>query len=192
MASAKELFRVVEFPDDESLAAFGLINIGWAHLDAIVTSVMVDTMKADPVELGVLVGQLESTAKLKKLEKILLHRKDKTRSAVVRKVYKDLDKARSLRNAITHGAYIGHEDNDKFFFKLMASFLVPDEKNPSAIELFTITVDEIHKHVATINAARKSLLEHFDSAEQRKLFSLPTRAASKTEKATQTPRQKTR
>jgi hypothetical protein len=63
-----------ELPPEPILGALAAVNLAWAHLDALVSAALFSIMGVDPVEFGIIVGRLETQAKLDKMLKILRHR----------------------------------------------------------------------------------------------------------------------
>ena len=161
-------------PDDGILALLGWVNFTWAQLDLISSGAYASLLALSPVEVGITIGRMETEAKIAKRRSIARHRRNKELVTTLTHVKKELARLRPIRNAVTHGAYIGKAGTDELFFRLPAEFLV-DDGHDTAQELFVFTVPELQKHVMEVTKVAIILRNEFDSAEMRKLFDLPTR-----------------
>ena len=175
MPNTDELLRYSN-PPPTIVAQWGSLNYCWAMLDAITTSVLCNILQADPVEIGIVVGMVESLGKLEKAEKILRHRKDK-RFEAIHSIRKDLLAMRLQRNAITHGHFLGISVEGEQIFSLLSTFLVDGDRD-TATSLICITQEELTQHAITLSRHATTLVEMFGTAELQKLLDLPSRAAS--------------
>lgn len=155
------------------MCAIGQINYLWANLDAVVSAAIVATMGIDPVEISIILGKLDTRAKVVKLQKIFEHRKDHSKATFLRKLTKQLDERKAFRNAMTHGFYMGHSDDGQHIWALPSSALVT--ANFSGSEMFVATEDEMVEHSQSIATALSDTLDFFDPASLRALFDLPAR-----------------
>src|SRR5215208_5825475 len=144
-------------PTPGLMIALGTINFIWAQLDAIVSGALYSLMSVDPVEFGVIVGRLETQAKVGKMLKILRHRRDKPRIAVVISMKGELEELRPLRNAVTHGYYLGHTASDEYLWTLTADHII-SEAAASANELFVAEPNDLASHGLRVGALATEIL----------------------------------
>lgn len=163
-----------EVPSTETYALWGTINHAWAMLDVSISGAFCNIMNIDVVELGIVVGRLDPEAKLAKMQKILLHRKEKTKATQIGAILKTLNKLKPERNAITHGNYLGTTKRFEMCFNLTADFLV-SENTPSANSMVVITVHEMMDHGKKVQAAAMKLLTDFGGKRLDELLRLPSR-----------------
>jgi hypothetical protein len=161
-------------PDESIFALLGWVNFTWAQLDLIASGALASLLKLEPVELGIAFGRIETQAKIAKMHSITRHRRNKELAEILGQAKKELTRLRPMRNAVTHGAYIGKSDQGELLFRLPAEFLV-DESQDTAQELFVCTVPELKQHIVDAGQIAVILRKEFDSAEMRKLFDLPGR-----------------
>ncbi|MDH3195063.1 MAG: hypothetical protein OEL78_01975 [Hyphomicrobiales bacterium] len=160
-------------PTPALLLSIGWVNHSWAQLDAIISAVYVSTLNLDPVEAGITIGRIETRAKVEKLKKIYRHRKNKRAESIFTAISKTLDKERNLRNALTHGNYMGQTKKGEYIWIILPAFIVDDSF--SGNEMFVSDDDKIMEHSKIIISLCGQLLEIFDPKEMRKLFDLPSR-----------------
>lgn len=164
-------------PELEVLASMGAINLTWAQIDAIASMSLYSQLQLDPFEFSILMGRLETAPKLRKLAKILEHRKEHTLAKIARYAAKTLEAEKSLRNALTHGYYLGKTKN-KYCFTVPAD-VITEENQPSAVRFVPVTRDELISHQKSVQEIAKQLLSSFESPKLRELSSLPARVPSK-------------
>jgi hypothetical protein len=162
-------------PDASTLALFGEVNFTWAQLDLIVSGALATLLKIDPAELALILGRLESKDKIARMHSIVRHRRDKKLSSLLADLKKEVTCMRPLRNAITHGVYIGKTDAGEVLFKLPADFIL-DDNQETAHQLFVCTIDELQQHIMYTTRVAVILRTEFDSEDMRRLFQLPVRA----------------
>jgi hypothetical protein len=79
-----------------------------------------------------------------------------------------------MRNAVTHGAYMGKSNRGELCFRLPAEFII-DEGDDTAHKMFVFTISELQQHIVDITKLAVALINEFDVTEMHKLFDLPTR-----------------
>jgi hypothetical protein len=162
-------------PSEKLLSEWGAVNYFWARLDVWATGALGHVLNIDVVEVGILVGQLETLAKLQTIQKLLLHKKDK-RSKLLAEVIKTLDKLRPLRNAVTHGHYQGISTKGEVVFSIPTQFMVGD--SPTANPMFVIYPNDILKHVEKDIECIWKIVAMFGFQKTHELLALPSRLPS--------------
>ena len=162
-------------PSQETLAEWGAINYIWATLDTWVTGALASVLNADVVEVGILIGQLESVAKLKTICRLLKHKRD-VRVKEINIIINILEPLRPLRNAITHGHYLGCTSKKEILFTIPTQFLVGD--SPTANALFVIYPNEATKHFEKVVECIWKIVALFGLEKRHELLSLPNRVPS--------------
>ena len=162
-------------PSQELLAEWGAINYIWASLDTWVTGALASVLNADVVEVGILIGQLESVAKLKTICRLLKHRRD-ARVKEINTVINVVETLRPLRNAITHGHYLGSTSKKVVVFTIPTQFLIGD--NPTASAMFVIYPSEATKHFERVVECIYKIIALFGFEKRHELLSLPNRVPS--------------
>jgi hypothetical protein len=168
--------EIVEYkpPPPHILSLLGTINHVWAQLDAVTSASLFSLTEMDPVEFGILLGRIETQAKLRKMLRILRHRKDKKLCRLVQGFIDELDKLRSTRNTITHGYFIGMTKRDEILFTLPSDLVVTDQKE-SATELVPLVPTDLIKHVSRLVKIFQDIRDNFDNEKMRRVFALPSR-----------------
>lgn len=165
-------------PDHSMYGLLGEISHAWAQLDLISSGAFACFLKLDPAEAGIVIGRIETQAKIAKMHQIARHRRETQMATFLSKTKKELTRLRPMRNALTHGAYVGKSANGELFFRMPAEFMVEDNYE-TAHELFVYEIPEIQQHVMDVTRVAISLLQHFPRQEMQKLFDLPLRVRSK-------------
>lgn len=160
-------------PQAHILAALGSINFAWAQLDSFVSAALYSILSVDPIEFGILLGRVETQSKLGKLHRILKHRGERYRAEIVKSAINSLEELRPLRNAITHGRYVGRTTRGELIWALTADFVIDDEM--SAGEMLVTDKDKLTNHLHAITAIVTDLPSHFHQARMREVFSLRLR-----------------
>ena len=163
-------------PSEQLYSAIGQINFAWSILDALVSAAFVATLGGDAVEIGVTLGRLETKAKVEKLKKIYRHRKSTSKVKALTHMAQEIEALKVLRNAITHGFYLGRSDQNEYCWSILPEFVITDES--SANELFVATPQQMLDHAQRISLLATIVYQHFDKAELRKLFDVPSRVRS--------------
>lgn len=148
-------------------------------LDAVTSAAYVAVLKGDPVEIGVTLGQLETIPKINKLQTIFKYRKDVEKAKSLRTVAKELDKLKPLRNAVTHGWYLGESQHGELLYALLPHFVVEDDF--AGTSFFCVTKPDIDLHLKKLIECLGIVFHLVDPKELRKLFDLPSRSRSTTE-----------
>jgi len=161
-------------PPADLMTILGYINHVWSQLDGLVSGALYSLMSVDPIEFGVIVGRLETQAKVGKMLKILRHRRDKPRIAVVISMKGELEELRPLRNAVTHGYYLGHTASDEYLWTLTADHII-SEAAASANELFVAEPNDLASHGLRVGVLAQCIIDNFDGAKLSELLNLPTR-----------------
>ncbi|HKH27716.1 MAG TPA: hypothetical protein VKA61_05185, partial [Sphingomicrobium sp.] len=161
-------------PPPALMSVLGYINHSCSQLDTLVSAALYSLMPVDPIEFGVIVGRLETQAKVGKMLKILQHRRDTQRVKTLIGVRKELEKLRPLRNAITHGYYLGDTASDEYLWTLTADHVI-DDTNESANELFAAEAKDFADHGHRILRLFNLIVQNFDGAKMHELLNLPTR-----------------
>jgi hypothetical protein len=166
-----------QFPTTDMLIAWGTINYVWAQVDVASTGALCSVLDIDGVEFGIVIGKLETEAKLSKIRKILIHRNNITQADKVESLRKILEKLRPTRNAITHGSYVGSSKELERFFSLPTEFLVGDGQE-CANALHVLKFSDVNDHVEGVVRVVTTLVEEFKGERLSALLSLPVRAPS--------------
>jgi hypothetical protein len=116
------------------------------------------------------------------LAKILKHRNKKDLSDTAKKAADRLEKIKRLRNALTHGYYIGKTSKFEYFFTLLSDVLIDDKKG-AAHELVVATLPELTDHLGTVVQTFDELNSAFQSPTLHELLNLPARVLSTSQEA---------
>ena len=162
-------------PSEGTLSTWGAINYIWARLDIWTTGALGHVLNLDVIEVGILVGQLETLAKLQTIHKLLLHKKDK-RAVEVKNIIKVLGSLRPLRNAITHGHYQGITLKGEVLFSMPTNFMVGE--HPTSNPLFVIYPKDPLAHVNKIIECIWKIVALFGFQKTQELLALPSRLPS--------------
>jgi hypothetical protein len=148
------------------------VQLAWANLDAFVSAAFVAALSGDPVEIGITLGRLETKAKLEKLKKIFRHRGNLAIVETLTEVGKEVEALRELRNAITHGFYLGYSRQAEFAWSILPEFVL----NPgdAGTQLFLTTPREMIEHTQRVIALSEKVAGCFGEKELRRLFELPS------------------
>ena len=92
-------------------------------------------------------------------------------SDLLTNIKSELNRLRPLRNAVTHGAYMGSANQDELCFRLSTDFIVAEDEQ-TAQKMFVLTIAELQQHVIDIAKIAASLSSKFDVRE---MLDLPTR-----------------
>ena len=176
MANTEELDQTPA--DAVLLSLFGSVNHAWALLDLVSSAAFGALLKIDPSELGIIIGRLETQAKINKMHLIARHRRNKKIADALAPFKKDLADLRPMRNAIIHGVYIGKTKNDELCFRLAAEFIV-DDGEETAHELFVVTPSDLAGHIAEVLRITATLINLFEIDAMRKLLDLRARTRRK-------------
>ena len=84
-----------------------------------------------------------------------------------------------LRNALTHGYYMGRTAQHEYFFTLLSDVLMDDKKG-SAHELVVATLDELASHLEMVAQIFHELAVAFGSPALHGLLNLPARVLTMT------------
>lgn len=160
-------------PSVVTLGQIGLVNYYWAALDALTSAAYIAALKGDAIEIGVTLGELDTIAKVQKLKKIYTYRKDAVNTLKLAALAKSLDKLKPLRNAFTHGWYLGQTQEGEICYALMPQFVIDDEF--AGTGFFSATQLEISEHVQGMAHAIGVITGMFEIEELRQLFDLPSR-----------------
>jgi hypothetical protein len=174
MTDSPEDYLHLQAPPLEMLSLWGSVNFCWAMLDVIITGAFCTIMDMDVVELGITIGRLDQEAKLARMIKILNHRKDHERAALLKSYLSELNPMKEHRNAITHGYYIGTTARGEMCFVLMADFRV-GEGQPSANKMIVLTADDCGKEGLRLHEITLDLHKRFGGKRMLELLSLPAR-----------------
>lgn len=161
-------------PRPELILALGYVNFAWAQLDAIVAASLSVYLRMPPVDVGLLVGRVETDAKLKKLKKLALHRRDSDFAAKLARWLKTLKHHRPLRNAVTHGYFVGETSQAESIFSILPEFLV-DPTEETAVGMVATTDLELYEHNKAVLNLATEIMNHFGADTLRPLFDLPAR-----------------
>jgi hypothetical protein len=163
-----------DLPPDDVVTTIGVITITWAQFDSFVSAAFFSILNIDPVEFGIIIGRAESPAKLNKMHQIFKHRGEFTKAKVMKDAKALTEDLRPLRNALTHGRYIGRTSKDEFFFVLPADFVI-EESTPTANELVVVTRLDLELHLKRLISVLGRTMQEFDPAKTGPLFALPGR-----------------
>jgi hypothetical protein len=140
-----------------------------------VTGALASAINADTIEIGILIGKIEVEAKLNKTLKILKHKKD-PRVKELKSIIESLEVLRPLRNAITHGHYLGVSNRKEIIFSLPTEFLVGD--SPTANAMFVIYPNDTTKHFNGVVENIYKIIALFGIEKTHELLALPIRLSS--------------
>ena len=162
-------------PEGPILQALGLMQLTWARLDTIASAALSCTLDLDPIEFSTVVGRMDERSKIVSLAKIHQPRKDYARAKTLREIANELNKLKALRNAVTHGFYIGQTQTEKCYcYQLFGETLI-DDKSDSAYRFVTVTPTQLTDHLSAVTRLTIQLFNLFEPEKLRRLLDMPAR-----------------
>jgi hypothetical protein len=172
MTASSELIQHQIAPPDHILQMFGGINLMWARLDALCSAYLFTLVQLEPIEFIIVVGKLDLLAKLQRIKKLFLHRKQEENSKKIGAIISILDGLKDERNAITHGFYIGMSKEDQIFITIFTD-LVTHSSTETGTRLFISTPKSLSEHGTAIAQSVDDMMKIFDRGRMQELLGMP-------------------
>lgn len=150
--------------DAHLLQLVGAVTFVWSLAESQISAVLFSLLKLDPFKFGIRVRGMDIERKLTKIQQILEHKNDSSRSAYLLSLNTTVRDLRPTRNAITHGVYQGKTKQGEYCFGLSEELLLDEEKGTAfKMRVFTTTI--ILDHVKSVMSIIDGLPRQFDAAK---------------------------
>ena len=165
---------IVELPEPGVLKLLGAVNMAWSSLDATVSGALATAIGGDPVSSFISFGQLETVPKMARLQMILTHKGDQASAQKLAAIKRVLNEHRDLRNAITHGFYLGRTSKQEICYSLIHQMLT-NEPGRTATVFFAADANDLSAHIDAVMGVNRDLLALLDVGALRSILLLPSR-----------------
>ena len=129
-----------EIPNPVKLAIADVV-IAWAHLDVGLTQWFGKAFGMRPFEASVAIGRMDNKAKLERLQRLHVVRKQPRLAARAKEISKAMERDVGLRNAIAHHACIGVLSKDNATAVFMTQ--IPDQSHPDYKQIVLYSLSQM-------------------------------------------------